>query len=248
MMIIPSIGVAHVLALFLLVIYPAWDYFDTRELRKGADSRTKLRYYKKTALLFWLASIAAVWSLGAKLFTLHVGLPRFAASHALLAQCLAAGLAISIAIVLVLPQFQALSNARVREKLMKQYAHLSFFMPSTAVEFRWYTVAAITAGICEETVYRGFLIHYLGIQPWHLGIAAAVVISSLAFGAAHLYMGAKALLSTTISGLIFCALFLLTGNLLLPVIVHGTVDLIAVPLLRRHLADHPKLPDQRDGP
>jgi membrane protease YdiL (CAAX protease family) len=242
-MIIPSIGVAHTLALFLLVVYPAWDYFDTRELRKGTDPRVKLRYYKKTALLLWVASIVAVWSLGVKLFTLHVGVPRFAASHALLAQFLAAALAISIAIVMVLPQFQALSNARVREKLMRQYARLSFLTPSTAVEFRWYTVAAITAGICEETVYRGFLIHYLGIQPWHLGIAAAVVVSSLAFGAAHLYMGAKALLSTAISGVIFCALFLLTGNLLLPIIFHAAVDLIVVPLLRRHLADHPELPD-----
>jgi CAAX protease family protein len=234
----PSV-IAHVLAFCLLLAYPLWDYFDTQQLRKGIDPRAKLRYYKETVLWLWLAAIAALWCVGANLFTRDVGLPRFVLSHRLLARFLAWAMAILIVIVSLLPQLQALRNVKVRGIVMKKYGRLSFFLPNTANEFRWYSIASITAGICEEVLYRGFLIHYLGVQPWHLGLFMAVVISSLAFGAAHLYQGAQGFLTTTIGGMIFSAVFLLTSNLLLPIIFHAAADLIAVPLLRLHAAEPP---------
>jgi membrane protease YdiL (CAAX protease family) len=131
------------------------------------------------------------------------------------------------------PHLQGLRNEKVRRILLKQYGRLAFFMPKTPPEFRWFGAVAVTAGICEEILWRGFLIHYFGRDPWHLGIFAAVVISSLSFASAHLYLGLKSVLGALVGGILFALLFVLTGNLLVPIIVHAVLDLLAIPILRR---------------
>lgn len=50
-------------------------------------------------------------------------------------------------------------------------------------------MVCITAGICEEVVYRGFLMQYFHTLPFHLSLAWAMVASSVIFGIAHLYQG-----------------------------------------------------------
>jgi membrane protease YdiL (CAAX protease family) len=46
---------------------------------------------------------------------------------------------------------------------------------------------AITAGICEQILYRDFLFGFL--RAWS-GMISAIVISSIAFGWAHIYFKA----------------------------------------------------------
>ena len=91
---------------------------------------------------------------------------------------------------------------------------------------------SITAGVCEEALFRGFMLHYLHIFPWTLNLTLALLISSVSFGFNHLYQGAGGVAGTAIIGFLFGLLFLLTGNLLLPIIFHGVMDLRMLAILR----------------
>src|SRR5256886_7931831 len=60
-------------------------------------------------------------------------------------------------------------------------------LPQSTVELLPYLALAITAGLCEELLYRGFamaILAHLGLQAW-----AVVLLSSVLFGLAHSYQG-----------------------------------------------------------
>lgn len=94
-------------------------------------------------------------------------------------------------------------------------------------EARWWELILIAAmaGICEELLFRGFLMVWL---ENYLGMTAALILSSLAFGFAH-YVTAMYLILTTSMGLYFGWIFDATGsrNLVVPIIAHGLYDFIA---------------------
>jgi membrane protease YdiL (CAAX protease family) len=101
-------------------------------------------------------------------------------------------------------------------------------LPRTPVERRLFTMVSITAGVCEELVFRGFLIALLAaLVPaapvWVCALAAAVV-----FGLAHLYQGAVGVVTTFVMGLVLGALYVISGSLLAPILVHAMVDLRAI--------------------
>jgi uncharacterized protein len=224
--------VEHIVAALLLVVYPVWDYFDTRELRTGSNPRARVQYYRKTTLFEWIAAGLALWAAGPRLLSLQLAPTGISWLPVALVRWTAATLTILFFCAVQAPQFQALRNPRVRQKVLKQTAHLAFFLPRTDSEFRWYGAFAVTASICEEVLYRGFLLRYLAIEPWHIPMLAAVLIAAIAFGAAHLYQGVSGLISGAIGGLLFTGLFLGTGTLFVPILFHAALDLIMIPLLR----------------
>jgi membrane protease YdiL (CAAX protease family) len=91
---------------------------------------------------------------------------------------------------------------------------------------------ALTAGFCEEVLFRGFMIGFLSESPLKLGMAAALAISSALFGLNHAYQGAKGVVSTAVAGLGFGLAFLLSGHLLLGVLLHALVNLQVAFVLR----------------
>ena len=98
--------------------------------------------------------------------------------------------------------------------------------------------AALTAGICEEIVYRGIVTSYL-MRQWRgeNKILPVILFSSAIFGLIHmLNLTAGAPLVTTIFqvinafaiGTLLCALFVRSGNLLPGIVMHAMVDAIAL--------------------
>ena len=77
----------------------------------------------------------------------------------------------------------------------------------------------IVAGGIKEEMQRAFILrrfsHHLG------GAGIGLVIWSLAFGAGHSAQGLQGMCTAAILGLIFGALYLMSGNLLLPITAHA---------------------------
>ena len=68
-----------------------------------------------------------------------------------------------------------------------------FLLPQGRLEMALWVVLSITAGICEEAVYRGYLQKQL--MALTKSVPLGIVLSGLAFGAAHSYQGwSKALM------------------------------------------------------
>jgi membrane protease YdiL (CAAX protease family) len=98
-------------------------------------------------------------------------------------------------------------------------------LPRSATERRLFAVVGVTAGVCEEWLYRGFLLAVVAALAPGLPTGWLVAVGALAFGLAHAYQGVGGVLLTGVLGGVFAALYLQTGSLLLPVLLHAAVDL-----------------------
>ncbi|MGB8886882.1 MAG: CPBP family glutamic-type intramembrane protease [Candidatus Korobacteraceae bacterium] len=230
--------VQHLLFFCLLVVAPAWDYYDTSRLRKHPESGRKIRYYQTLASWLWIASIVAYLVAGFRALFTIIPAPGDAAwlfGHAWVRYLVEAVIAVFMALILLPPGIAIWKNLT---KQPRKYSSadamksLSYFFPATWTERRWFGFLCITAAICEETLFRGFLLHYLHVVPWSLNLTLALLLSSIIFGLQHLYQGAAGAASSVIIGLLFGLLFLLTGNLLLPMLCHAVMDLRLLLLLR----------------
>lgn len=121
-------------------------------------------------------------------------------------------------------------DARRRMRVAPLMRGLRWMLPVTRVERLWWIAVSVTAGVTEEIVARGFLLSDLhgggAASPLlHLPVTVAWIGSSLLFGFAHLYQGARGVLKTALGGLFMGALAILSGGLVLPIVVHALVDL-----------------------
>jgi membrane protease YdiL (CAAX protease family) len=98
-------------------------------------------------------------------------------------------------------------------------------LPRTAGERRLFTVVGVTAGVCEEWLYRGFFLAVVAAVAGGLQTGVLVVLAAVAFGLAHAYQGLTGILTTGLLGGVMAALYLQTGSLLLPVLLHAAIDL-----------------------
>jgi len=101
-------------------------------------------------------------------------------------------------------------------------------LPYNSAE-RWgFAALAVTAGVTEEWIWRGFGAAVLHAAWPQLPLAPTVIALALAFGWAHLYQGWSGVLATAVLGGLFAWLYLATGSLLLPMLLHVLVDLRAM--------------------
>jgi len=109
-------------------------------------------------------------------------------------------------------------------------------LPRTSAERRLAVAVSMTAGICEEVLYRGLLIA-LAVDLLGLSVLAAAVLAVAVFAVAHVYQGVIGMLGTGLLAAVVAALYITTGSLLLPIIVHALVDLrglVLVPPVEEH--------------
>ena len=213
----------HALVVLLLVVAPAWGAREyrwlVREIRAG-NAAARLREYKATVLLQWGLSAALLcwwWYAGRSVALLGMALPSGARS--------AVGLVVTALLLgFLLMQWRAITRLQGEglDRLRRQVASVADLMPHTEQEYRWFRVVSVTAGICEELVFRGFMIWYLA--HW-MPVWPAAVVGAVAFGLAHWYQGTAGVLKTGATGLIMGLLYVASGSILWPAIVHAAVDL-----------------------
>jgi membrane protease YdiL (CAAX protease family) len=104
-------------------------------------------------------------------------------------------------------------------------SHIRAILPVTTKQ-RWLVVGlSFTAGIVEEAVFRGLLI--AGGVALGLSVYAAAALSLVLFAWGHVYQGRAGVIGALTFGFVFTALFLITGSLLFPIILHVAQDIVA---------------------
>jgi len=103
---------------------------------------------------------------------------------------------------------------------------VAFILPRTKTERIFWVILSITAGICEETGFRGYVLTKLNIflNNWYLTVA----VSSLCFGLGHFYQGIGGIILTGTYGLLFCLLFIWRKSLVPGIFAHSLQDLTAI--------------------
>jgi len=227
----------HLLTIVLIVLFPLYATRSYRtfaaKVRAGARD-ARVTEYRVTMAIEWALLVATlgVWSLAGRGWA-SLGLAVPAGSRTL------AGLGLTVlALALLMVQWRAVQGLRDDglEALRRQLSDARDLLPATDREHANFRALCFTAGICEEVLYRGYLIAYLGV--W-LGAWPAMLAAAVVFGAAHAYQGRSGILKTGLVGLVMGALFLFTGSLLWPMILHVAVDLQGGAIGRRIIHQAP---------
>ncbi|MBI4409944.1 MAG: CPBP family intramembrane metalloprotease [Gemmatimonadetes bacterium] len=109
---------------------------------------------------------------------------------------------------------------RVRESEL-----LGYILPRTRSERLTFAALALSAGIGEELVFRGFLVPALARAMG--AIVPAALLAAAVFGMLHAYQGTPGTVRAAVLGLVLTLPFVLSGSLLPSILAHTAIDVIA---------------------
>jgi membrane protease YdiL (CAAX protease family) len=113
---------------------------------------------------------------------------------------------------------------------------LAALLPRTAGERASFAGLSITAGICEEIVFRGFLIFALARAVDSAPVAA--LIAAAIFGLVHAYQGFAGSLRAATLGVLLSLPLLVSGTIVPAILAHTAIDLIGGFWIGPRLIDH----------
>jgi membrane protease YdiL (CAAX protease family) len=216
---------AHLLVLFLVVAVPIRGAQRYKVLMRRIDHNPAFRvqFYLRGMLGQWLMLLPLVLivpGLGWSAQTLGLQTPDNA--------FLAVTFAVVLLVLVYLQVFyirRVANSADGRAQLRTNMAGPLHMLPRTPRERGLWILLSLTAGFCEELLYRGFLPAYLVHIFPHVNLFFAVLIAAVLFGIGHVYQKLTGVLGTGALGLVFGLLYFFTGSLFLPMIVHALFDM-----------------------
>jgi uncharacterized protein len=209
--------------LVLGVVIPWRGRVRLRQLlaKPEVTSAERLSLYRSTIAFQWVAVGVAGWRAWAHGFTLQqLGLVFHRPA-------LLTGVAVLGGVALAALHWVNLSRmGRVNSKASESFQRMAErILPRSSPETTTFLALAVTAGFCEEFLYRGFAMAALaraGMPTW-----IVVLASSVLFGLAHLYQGRGGLIGTLFLGFVFGGLRVATGSLIPPIAWHAMIDIVA---------------------
>jgi uncharacterized protein len=211
---------AHLLAVYVILAAPPLSrywYQKARERVRAGAADAKLRLYRGLVLEQIVSTLVVLALLAAGVAAPALGLtmPR--------------ALPWNIAALVVIGGALVWSGLKLRRRAgeikEKLRNGIGILVPDTKKERPWFGAVSVGAGISEELAFRGFLFYYFSIYLPHINVVEKVFLAGLIFGLGHLYQGWKGIVGTGILGLVFGGLYVITGSLLLPMVLHAMVDL-----------------------
>ncbi len=147
--------------------------------------------------------------------------------------------AIGFMVVYIMDMIWELRTVSGRQQTREDLSSKIGFLPANGYEFIHFTTVAVTAGICEEIIFRAYLIRYFEfyLSTTDPSRTLAVILTALVFGLIHLYQGWQAVVKISGLSIALGFMFLYTQSLWINILIHILIDLIggflAWQLLRR---------------
>lgn len=214
----------------LTLVMPAigvWDYRRFQQHLREGRPNARLENYTWTIALQWTLTLGflAWWLLsGGELAPLRL-VPK---AEGL--QWLVIGAGVAALVLILLQMATVLRSPEKLEQVRRQSGDLCGIAPQSSTEQRVFVLLSFTAGICEETLYRGLL---LAILAAAVGTWPAVILSSAIFGLGHAYQGWKGICKTATAGLVLALLAVGSGSLFIPMLLHAIGDLTSGQMMGR---------------
>jgi membrane protease YdiL (CAAX protease family) len=204
---------AWVFTIFLAVVFPVIDYV------LYARVKSTLQIYAWNILALWSLAGVCVWITRMNYLTLNDLGERPGNAYRTL---LVSGILVAIIVLLIGAQ-KKLRKKASPQQLNNALDRVRRMLPKTSTERAVWIVVSLTAGICEEVLYRGWL---LSLFAATLGsVWLGLLISSIIFGFAHTYQGRNGILGTGVLGVVFGLLFIFSGSLIPGQVLHAVIDL-----------------------
>jgi membrane protease YdiL (CAAX protease family) len=213
----------HIFIVIIGIVFPLYSVVSSRRPLPSVqfDFALKKNLYYSNSMILWVA-VGMVWLLwwshDRPFSTLGFKFPRWE-WHAI-------QITLLVLILYLVDVFLELKITRRRIKTVRRWKKFTPFLPENKHEYKHFMFLAVSAGICEEIIFRGYFINYLQ-SLWHnsvLGLWGAVSIPAILFGVAHLYQGTNAVLKIILMAVLFGWIFILTQSLLIVIILHIFID------------------------
>lgn len=210
---------------FLIVAWPVYaKWVEWPRFRQSVEKdprRALRREYKMTLLQQWVITAIAsfIW--------LHAGRSWESIGMRPMAGWRLWGSVALVLAVFVLHAYQVWmldrnAKARTAARNSKSIQSLETILPHTDAELRWFFLVSMTAGFCEEFLFRGYLIHALAPLFTWWGAAALALIP---FGLLHGYQGRSGILKTAIVGAFMTLIVAVTHSLIPAMVLHAVIDI-----------------------
>ena len=188
-------GAPHTIFLLAVIAaWSAWGYFGALRMRT-AQNPHRAAMYVLTVLWEWSVVAYIAWGArrhGSSLRELIGG--KWNDSRAFLKDVgIAAGFWL-IALAVLLCTAVALHATKTGQ-------NIRFLLPQNHLEIFLWILTSITAGICEEIIFRGYFQRQF--RAWTGNVPAGVLLSAAAFGAGHIYQGWRSAIIIVVYGLLF---------------------------------------------
>jgi len=214
----------------VLVILGVWAFLGKiiADQMRGEVSPHRVRFYLLTILFEWLLVfflVAGVRRSGAPL-VLILG-ARWSSARQLLKDIgvAAAYWLVSSGLLVILARLLRVGPIGPR---------MDFILPRGAAEITLWVALSVTAGICEEAIFRGYLQQqFIALTT---NVLAGILLSAAVFGAAHAYQGYKMVILIGLYGAMFSILAYWRGTVRPGMIAHAFQDTVSgvVSALTRH--------------
>ena len=188
-------GASHTIFLLAVIAaWSAWGYFGTLRMRTVQNPH-RAAMYVLTILWEWSLVAYVAWGAkrhGSSLRELIGG--KWNNSRAFLKD---AGIAAGFWLIALAVLF----CTAVALHATKTGQNIRFLLPQNQLEIFLWILTSITAGFCEEVIFRGYFQRQFG--AWTGNVPAGVLLSAAVFGAAHIYQGWKSAIIIIVYGLLF---------------------------------------------
>ncbi len=230
----------------LLAGYVVWEVVSFvprfRKLKQeiaNGDVHARNRVYRRAIIFEWATALMALLALGfnwSKLNPANLGLESLTRSlsgdsdfNSGSLMGVIFGLSVGTIVFVILRLRANRRGAVPRQNMIAPWLRnlmpdFSALVPVTNSERLIWVVVAISAGICEEIVFRGWLLSTLHDQIGLTG-KALLLAGALIFGLAHAYQKISGVIITAFAGAFFCVIYVKTGSLLIPILLHALIDL-----------------------
>jgi uncharacterized protein len=215
-------------------------YRQLKEAVAKGDGGARTRIYQRAFAFEWIGALLAMAALGfdwSKLDPRTLGLGKLGLVESLSSGSDAAhGVAVGViggvaigTIAMIVMRMKARrrgvmnSTAASKQWWRKLLPDFTALLPATPQERLLWVPVAVSAGICEEIVFRGWLLSALHNQIGLSGVALVCVAAAI-FGLAHAYQKLTGVILTALAGALFCVIYVATGSLLVPILLHIVVD------------------------
>ncbi|HEU5060041.1 MAG TPA: CPBP family intramembrane glutamic endopeptidase [Kofleriaceae bacterium] len=231
---VSTVDVVLVVALFLLMPpLNAWELHRglKRAVAAGVPGARRVQYVSAISMAWLFSAIAAAAAFdgGRTIDDLRLAPPSG------LGLVVSVG-AVAAALAFLLQQARACGTPEGIAALRKEIEPAAWFLPGDAADLRTFRALSLTAGICEEWLFRGYMLAL--VTPW-LGLAGAIAATTLLFAAAHFYQGAAGVVKTGLVGLFMGVLAWGTGSIWAPIVIHALLDWMQGDMIARVLRPEP---------
>ena len=216
----------HTLVLLVVLLGGAGlMYFSAGQLRV-TDQPNRVALYLSTAIWEWTLTAYVLWGVRRR------GIPLEAVTGAKWKNFLEFVRDVGIAISFWFVALMVLGATAVALHFRGSKESVGFLAPHGWNEIALWILVCVTAGFCEETIFRGYF--QKQFIAWSGNSAVGVVASAVVFGACHIYQGVKPAIVITVYGLMFGILAQWRKSLrpgMMTHALHDTVSGIAVRFL-----------------